>query len=82
MALPNPEKRSGKFARQFAWAIELPFLLVGTVLAGGLFGYFLDRWLKTKPFMMLAFGALGFFVGVRDLLRRLQKEDSNDQPDS
>jgi len=82
MALPNPEKRSGKFARQFAWAIELPFLLVGTVLAGGLFGYFLDRWLKTKPFMMLAFGALGFFVGVRDLLRRLQKEDSNDQPNS
>jgi F0F1-type ATP synthase assembly protein I len=34
-------------------------------------GYFLDRWLHTKPWLMLVFGGLGFFGGVRDILRRL-----------
>jgi ATP synthase protein I len=56
-------------------AMELPFLLVGGALVGGLFGYLLDRWLHTKPWLMLIVGAVGFAVGVRDMLRRLQKDD-------
>jgi F0F1-type ATP synthase assembly protein I len=51
--------------------MELPFVIVGTIVVGGLIGFFLDRWLHTKPFLMLIFGALGFFGGVRDVLRRL-----------
>lgn len=51
--------------------MELPFILVGAVIVGGLLGYALDRWLGTSPYGMLAFGALGFFAGVRDVLRRL-----------
>jgi F0F1-type ATP synthase assembly protein I len=64
-------KKSNNFSSQFAMAMELPFVLVGAVLLGGLLGYFLDRWLSTKPFLMLVFGALGFFGGVRDIIRRL-----------
>jgi F0F1-type ATP synthase assembly protein I len=45
--------------------------MVGTLVVGGLIGFALDRWLHTKPFLMLIFGALGFFGGVRDVLRRL-----------
>jgi F0F1-type ATP synthase assembly protein I len=71
---PPPGKRPGSFARQFALATELPFLLVGGVLAGGFLGYLLDRWWHTKPVFMLLLGAAGFFVSLRDLLRRLQKE--------
>jgi F0F1-type ATP synthase assembly protein I len=41
------------------------------VLLGGLLGYFLDLWLHTKPALMLVFGGLGFFAGVRDVMRRL-----------
>lgn len=68
----SPAPRKGNnFSSQFAMAMELPFILVGAVLLGGLLGYFLDRWLHTKPFLMLVFGALGFFAGVRDILRRL-----------
>jgi ATP synthase protein I len=67
---PAPRK-ANNFSNQFAMAMELPFVLVGAVLLGGLLGYFLDRWLHTKPFLMLVFGALGFFAGVRDILRRL-----------
>ena len=69
-ASPAPVK-ANNFSNQFAMAMELPFVLVGAVLLGGVFGYFLDRWLHTKPALMLVFGALGFFGGVRDIIRRL-----------
>jgi F0F1-type ATP synthase assembly protein I len=55
--------------------MELPFLLVGGALVGGLFGFLLDRWLHTKPFLMLILGALGFIAAVRDMLRRLDRSD-------
>jgi ATP synthase protein I len=71
---PDSSSAPGKtnnFSNQFATAMELPFVLVGAVLLGGVLGYFLDRWLHTKPWLMLVFGALGFFGGVRDIIRRM-----------
>jgi ATP synthase protein I len=62
--------KSNNFSTQFAMAMELPFVLVGAVLLGGVLGFFLDRWFHTKPYLMLVFGALGFFGGVRDIIRR------------
>jgi ATP synthase protein I len=67
---PVAEKAKGA-SNQAAIAMELPFVLVSAVVVGGLFGFFLDRWLHTKPVFMLIFGGLGFFAGVRDVLRRL-----------
>lgn len=69
--LTPAEKQAKGFSQQFASAMELPFVMVGTIIVGGLIGFGLDRWLHTKPFLMLIFGALGFFGGVRDVLRRL-----------
>jgi ATP synthase protein I len=69
--LTPAEKQAQGFSRQFATAMELPFVIVGTIVVGGVLGFFLDRWLHTKPYLMLLFGALGFFAGVRDVLRRL-----------
>lgn len=60
-----------EFARQFSLAMELPFVMVSAILVGGAIGYFLDRWLHTGPVLMLVFGAMGFYAGVRDVLRRL-----------
>lgn len=65
------KKRAQSAASQVAVAMELPFTLVGAVVFAGLIGYFLDRWLRTGPWFMLAFGALGFIAGVREVLRRL-----------
>ena len=68
----TPEKREAQSAsRQFAMAMELPFVLVGAIVVGGLIGYFLDRWLHTWPVFMIVLGGVGFFAGVRDVLRRL-----------
>jgi len=70
---PNPgkEKRIKDFGNQTALAMELPFTIVGAVVFGGLLGFFLDKRLHTKPWLMLVFGAVGFFAGVREAIRRL-----------
>jgi ATP synthase protein I len=69
---PSPAVQKAKDAsNQAALAMELPFVLVAAVLVGGLLGYFLDRWLHTEPIFLLIVGGLGFFAGVRDVLRRL-----------
>jgi F0F1-type ATP synthase assembly protein I len=73
----QPQKTPGSVAKQFALATELPFILVGGVAAGAFIGYLFDGWLHTKPYLALALGAAGFAVGLRDLLRRLAKSDSD-----
>jgi ATP synthase protein I len=70
--LPPAAREAREFSRSYATAIELPFVLVGTILVGGAIGYFLDRWLHTKPILMLLFGGIGFAAGVRDVIRRLK----------
>jgi ATP synthase protein I len=73
----NPKKNGGAVektraaSQQAGLAMELPFTLVAAVLLGGGLGYFLDRWLHTKPILMLVFGGLGFFAGVREVIRRV-----------
>jgi len=68
----TPEQKQVKgFSQQFALATELPFIIVGAVVVGGGIGYLLDRWLHTGPVLMAILGFLGFFGGVREVLRRL-----------
>jgi len=72
----TPQQKQAKgFSRQFAMAMELPFVIVAAVLVGGSFGYLLDRWFHTKPILMVILGFLGFFGGVREVLRRLPADD-------
>ncbi len=65
------KRRMPTAAQQLAMAMELPFVMVSAIVVGGLIGYFLDHWLHTKPVLMLVLGALGFYAGVREVLRRL-----------
>jgi F0F1-type ATP synthase assembly protein I len=67
---PSPQKGKS-FGTQFGMAMELPFVLFGAIAVGGLLGYFLDHWLHTKFIFLFIFGGLGFFAGLRDVLRRL-----------
>lgn len=76
---PTPRKRPATDSRQFAIALELPFVFVSAIVVGGLFGYALDRWLHTKPVFMLILGAVGFYAGLRDILRRLSRSSDGDR---
>lgn len=69
-AAPIAEKARNS-SNQAAIALELPFVLVSAMVVGGLLGYFLDHWLHTKPVFLLILGGIGFFAGVRDVLRRV-----------
>ena len=70
---PSPAVEKAKeTTNQAAIAMELPFVLVSAVVVGGFLGHLLDRWLHTKPVFLLILGGIGFFAGVRDILRRLK----------
>ena len=72
--LTRGEQQAAGFSRQFALAMELPFVIVSAVAVGGVIGFSLDRWLHTKPYLMLVLGFPGFFGGSRDVLRRVTKQ--------
>ena len=56
-------------------AMELPFVMVGGVLIGGGSGYLLDRWLHIAPALTLVGGVGGFALAMRDILRRLSRDE-------
>jgi len=66
-------------ASQPALALELPFTFVGAIVVGGAIGFFLDRWLHTSPWLMLVFGGLGFYAGIREVIRRLPGSGKDSQ---
>ena len=70
-----PRNRPESASSQYATALELPIVLVSAIVVGGFLGYLLDRWLHTKPVFMLILGGVGFYVGVRDVLRRVSRGD-------
>jgi ATP synthase protein I len=73
--LQDPSKKDASPLRQIALAVELPFLLVGPAVVGGAIGFFLDRWLHTKPWIMLVLGLCGVALGLRDTLRAASRGD-------
>ena len=51
--------------------MDLPFVLVGSVMIGAGLGYLLDKKLGSSPIMALVLGALGFAGGMYEVIRRL-----------
>jgi F0F1-type ATP synthase assembly protein I len=62
-------KQNASDAKAAAVAWSLPFSLVVPMVVGGAAGFLLDRWLHTKPFLMLVFGLLGIGIGIREALK-------------
>lgn len=80
MASPNPSppKRPSNAATQVAMAMELPVIMIASVVIAGGAGYLLDRWLHTSPLLTLILGFLGFGAGVWDIIRRLSRSEKAD----
>jgi ATP synthase protein I len=68
---PPPLKKAKEVSSNVALAMELPFTLVGAIAIAVALGFFLDRWLHTRPVFIIILGALGFVAGVREVIRRL-----------
>jgi F0F1-type ATP synthase assembly protein I len=63
---------SGKSARQMALALQIPTMPI----AGGFFGYYVDRYFRTDPLFTLLFGVLGIGAAIL-YIARLAREMSN-----
>lgn len=74
---PAPRGDAQGFARQLANVMDLPFVLVGSVVIGAGLGYLLDKRLGTSPILALLLGALGFAGGMYELIRRLTGKRKN-----
>lgn len=68
---PAPRREPDGFARQLGNVMDLPFVLVGSVVIAAGLGYLLDKHFNTSPIFTLVLGALGFAGGMYELIRRL-----------
>ena len=70
----NPVANENRAAsRQYAMAMELPFLFVVAVLLGGGAGYFIDRWLHTTWISVVGL-LLGIAAGMIELIRGVLRD--------
>jgi len=67
----------GKLIRQIASYSTLGLEMGLSVVVGAVIGYYLDKWLKTEPWLLIIFFLFGVVAGFRSLyraLKRLQKD--------
>jgi len=54
-------------------ASSLALLLPSSIIVGLFFGYMLDKWMRTSPWMTILFFFLGTASGIISLLRGLNR---------
>jgi ATP synthase protein I len=74
-----PRKGPAGQAQQVLLAMQLPFVMIGSVIAGGLVGYLLDRVLHTAPVLLLVGGLLGFAGGIWEIIRNLSSDEKREK---
>jgi ATP synthase protein I len=67
------EPRGMDFRKIAEWS-SLGLMLPSSIAVGLFFGYFLDKWLHTDPWMLLVFTILGVISGILSLFRALKKQ--------
>ncbi len=63
-----------------AWSIGAEF--VGGVLVGSGMGWWLDKWLGTKPWFFIGMMILGFIVGTVNAMRFAKRIESGDETET
>ncbi len=67
-------------ARQIGILTAIPAVLLAGPLIGGFLGTLLDRWLGTRPWLLLACLALGFVAAFREVFSLIQLAGRADAP--
>jgi ATP synthase protein I len=68
--------------RRLAELSSIGLILPSSIAVGLFFGYILDRWLGTGPWLLLLFTVLGIFSGLLSLFRALKKEMKSEPPEA
>jgi ATP synthase protein I len=72
MTMPD-DKNEKAGPRRWAALSSLGLTLPSSIAVGLFFGYMLDKWLGTKPWLLLIFTILGIISGLMSLIRGIQK---------
>jgi ATP synthase protein I len=64
--------------RKLAEMSSVALVLPSSIAVGLFFGYVLDRWLHTDPWMLLAFLVFGIISGFMNLFRALRKYEKEE----
>lgn len=74
---PTGSRDSGAMGR----ALRLSAELIGGVVAGGVIGWYLDKWLgNQKPWLFILFFLLGAAAGMMNLIRAAMRERTPPAP--
>lgn len=68
--------------RRLSELASLGLILPSSIAIGLFFGYFLDRWLGTDPWLLLTFTVLGIVSGLLSLYRALKKQMKDEPPEA
>lgn len=68
--------------RRLAELSSTALVLPSSIAVGLFFGYVLDRWLGTDPWLLLTFTVLGIASGLISLLRVIKKMMKDEPPGS
>ena len=62
---PNDIKQKNKRGREISIAMRLSTELVVASIVGAILGWYIDKWLNTKPIFFIIFLLLGVISGVK-----------------
>ena len=77
----TPLKPSRPNFRNIAELGSIGLMLPSSIIVGLFFGSVLDRWLGTRPWLLLTFTVLGVVSGLLSLFRALKKYDKDQSVD-
>lgn len=78
MTVPKPPRPN---FRKIADLSSVVLMLPSSIIVGLFMGYTLDRWLGTRPWLLLIFMVLGIVSGLLSLVRALSKYSKDQSPD-
>jgi ATP synthase protein I len=81
MSQPQPQPPKRPDMRRLAELSSIALILPSSIAVGLFFGYMLDKWLGTGPWLLLTFTILGIVSGLLSLFRAIRRE-LRDEPKS
>ena len=67
--IPKDKKEVTKNTSSLGIAMRLSSELVAAVFVASVIGHYLDKWLETKPFLLIVFFFLGAITGILNVVR-------------